>query len=339
MRARIIYNPTSGRELVKKNLVDILQIYEKAGYETSAFETTAEKNSALHEANRVAKAGFDLIIAAGGDGTINEVVNGIASLKKRPKIAIIPAGTTNDYARALHIPRNNLIDAAKLIQKKETIKMDIGKAIMAEKETYFINIGGGGLLTELTYDVPSTLKSVFGSLAYFVKGAELLPRIKPIPMHIEYDDGVYEGTASMFFIALTNSVGGFEQIAPDAKLDDGKFTMIVVKTASQIEILHLAALLLNGGKHINHPNILYAKTSKIHAKPANHSRMMINLDGEYGGDAPVTFVNLHQHIEIIANSADISAKGYAFDHSEDAAFIKVVEGLTQEDIDGDGTIS
>lgn len=339
MRARIIYNPTSGRELVKKNLVDILQIYEKAGYETSAFETTAEKNSALHEANRVAKAGFDLIIAAGGDGTINEVVNGIANLKKRPKIAIIPAGTTNDYARALHIPRNNLIDAAKLIQKKETIKMDIGKAVMAEKETYFINIGGGGLLTELTYDVPSTLKSVFGSLAYFVKGAELLPRIKPIPMHIEYDDGVYEGTASMFFIALTNSVGGFEQIAPDAKLDDGKFTMIVVKTASQIEILHLAALLLNGGKHINHPNILYAKTSKIHAKPANNSRMMINLDGEYGGDAPVTFVNLHQHIEIIANSADISAKGYAFDHSEDAAFIKVVEGLTQEDIDGDGTIS
>ena len=339
MRARIIYNPTAGRELVKKNLVDILQIYEKAGYETSAFETTAEKYSALHEANRVAKAGYDLIIAAGGDGTINEVVNGIAELEKRPKIAIIPAGTTNDYARALHIPRNNLIDAAKLVLKKETIKMDIGKATMAQEESYFINIGGGGLLTELTYDVPSTLKSVFGSLAYFVKGAELLPRIKPIPMHIKYDDGVYEGTASMFFIALTNSVGGFEQIAPDAKLDDGKFTMIVVKTASQIEILHLAALLLNGGKHINHPNILYAKTNKIYARPANNARMMINLDGEYGGDAPVTFVNLHQHIEIIANSKEISATGYAFDHSEDAAFIKKVEGLTQEDIDGDGNIS
>ena len=121
MRARIIYNPTSGRELVKKNLVAILQIYEKAGYETSAFETTPEKYSALHEANRVGKAGFDLIIAAGGDGTINEVVNGIAELEIRPKIAIIPGGTTNDYARALHIPRNNLIDAAKMVQKKEII--------------------------------------------------------------------------------------------------------------------------------------------------------------------------------------------------------------------------
>ncbi|WP_414838697.1 diacylglycerol kinase [Carnobacterium sp. TMP28] len=339
MRARIIYNPSAGRELIKKNLVDILQIYENAGYETSAFETTPKKHSALDEANRAAKAGFDLIIAAGGDGTINEVVNGIAELEKRPKIAIIPAGTTNDYARALHIPRNNLLDAAKLVQKKETIKMDVGKAIMDEKETFFINIGGGGLLTELTYDVPSTLKSVFGSLAYFVKGAEMLPRIKPIPMHIEYDEGVYEGTASMFFIALTNSIGGFEQIAPDALLDDGKFTMIVVKTASQIEILHLVALLLNGGKHIDHPNILYAKTSKIHARPANDSRMMINLDGEYGGDAPVTFINLHQHIEIIANSEDVSATGYAFDHAEDEAFIKEVEGLTQEDIDGDGKVS
>lgn len=342
MRARIIYNPTSGRELIKRNLVDILQIYEEAGYETSAFATTADANSAHNEAKRVALEGFDLIVAAGGDGTINEVVNGIAGLKRRPKMAIIPAGTTNDYARALHIPRSNLLEAAKTIQKNQTIKMDIGKAVMNEKETYFINIGGGGLLTELTYDVPSSLKSVFGYLAYFAKGAEMLPRIKPIPMHIEYDEGVYEGTASMFFVAVTNSVGGFERLAPDALLDDGKFTMIVVKTANQIEILHLIALLLNGGKHIDHPNILYAKTSKIHARPANDSRMMINLDGEYGGDAPVTFINLHQHIEMFANVDEIlGAVTNPIDYTEEVeeAFIREVEGLTNEDINEDGVIS
>ena len=170
----------------------------------------------------------------------------------------------------------------------------------------------------------------------------MLPRIKPIPMHIEYDDGVYEGTASMFFVAVTNSVGGFEQIAPDALLDDGKFTLIIVKTANQIEILHLIALLLNGGKHIDHPNILYAKTSKIHARPANDSRMMINLDGEYGGDAPVTFTNLHQHIEMFANVDEITgAVTNPIDHTEDVeeAFIKEVEGLTNEDINEDGIIS
>ena len=91
-RARIIYNPTSGREAIRRDLVDILNVYEQAGYETSAFATTPEPNSALNEARRAAEDGFDLLIAAGGDGTINEVVNGIAPLDKRPMLAIIPAG-------------------------------------------------------------------------------------------------------------------------------------------------------------------------------------------------------------------------------------------------------
>ena len=121
-RARIIYNPTSGRETLRSDLVDILAIYEKAGYETSAFATTPAPNSAKNEATRAAKDGFDLIIAAGGDGTLNEVVNGIAGLEHRPALAIIPAGTTNDYARALRIPRDDPIAAAKLILKKNYIQ-------------------------------------------------------------------------------------------------------------------------------------------------------------------------------------------------------------------------
>lgn len=339
MRARVIYNPTSGREVLKKNLVDILQILEAEGYETSAYATTPEPNSARNEAERAAIDGFELIVAAGGDGTINEVVNGIAGLENRPKMAIIPAGTTNDYARALHIPRNDVVAAARVITKKQTVKMDIGKA----NDTYFINIAGGGYLTELTYDVPSQLKSVFGYLAYLVKGAEMLPRIKPIPMKIEYDEGVFEGKASMFLLGLTNSVGGFEQIAPDAHLDDGYFSLIVVKTANVVELLHLIALMLNGGKHIDHPKVLYTKTKMVKAQPLDDSKMMINLDGEYGGDAPMTFTNLIQHIEMfgdvdaIPNDA-VTAEDEAFEDAEEA-FIKEVEGLTDEDINGDGIIS
>ncbi len=341
MRARVIYNPTSGREMVKKNLVEILQVYEDAGYETSAYATTPEPHSAQFEAERAAKAGFEMIVAAGGDGTINEVVNGIAGLDKRPKLAIIPAGTTNDYARALHIPRNNLVEAAKIIQKDQSFFMDVGEAVMGENLSYFINIGGGGMLTELTYDVPSQLKSVFGYLAYFVKGAEMLPRIKPIPMHIEYDDGIFEGEATMFLVALTNSIGGFEQIAPDALLDDGKFTLIIVKTSNLADMMYLVAQVLNGGKHITNSKIIYKKTSKIVARSGDFSKMMINLDGEYGGDAPVTFTNLHQHIEIIASTADlqkaVEQKDAAAEDVEDA-FIKEVEELTNSDINGDGEV-
>ncbi len=328
-RCRIIYNPTSGREAMKNNLVDILNILERAGYETSAYATTPEPNSAKNEAERAAKAGFNLIVAAGGDGTINEVVNGIAPLKHRPKLGIIPAGTTNDYARALKIPREDPIGAAKVIAKGQTIKMDIGEA----GKNWFVNIAAGGLLTELTYGVPSQVKSLFGYLAYLVKGAELLPQIKPIKMHLEYDGGTYDGKASMFFLALTNSVGGFEQIVPDASLDDGKFTLIVVKTSNLIEILQLITMVLNGGKHVNDPRILYVKTSKLVAKPVDE-KMMINVDGEYGGDAPMTFKNHRQHLEIFANTDEIPDEAITgTEEEETSAREHFVEGVSHlEDV-------
>ena len=254
-------------------------------------------------------------------------------------MAIIPAGTTNDYARALKIPRGNIKAAAEVIIKNQTVKMDIGQT----NRDYFINIAAGGHLTELTYEVPSELKSIFGYLAYLVKGAELLPQIKPIKMHLEYDGGEYQGNASMFFLALTNSVGGFEQIVPDAKLDDGNFTLIIVKTANILEILHLIGLVLNGGKHVDDPRIIYAKTSylKVHT-PEDGKQLMINLDGEYGGDAPMTFRNLKNHIEFFANLDDIPDEaviGEEEDYEEISQdFIKEVEKLNDEDIDGDNKI-
>lgn len=314
---------------MKNNLVDILNILERAGYETSAYATTPEPNSAKNEAERAAKAGFSLIVAAGGDGTINEVVNGIAPLKHRPKLGIIPAGTTNDYARALKIPREDPIGAAKVIAKGQTIKMDIGEA----GKNWFVNIAAGGLLTELTYGVPSQVKSLFGYLAYLVKGAELLPQIKPIKMHLEYDGGIYDGKASMFFLALTNSIGGFEQIVPDASLDDGKFTLIVVKTSNLIEILQLITMVLNGGKHVNDPRILYVKTSKLVAKPVDE-KMMINVDGEYGGDAPMTFKNHRQHLEIFANTDEIPDEAITgTEEEETSAREHFVEGVSHlEDV-------
>jgi diacylglycerol kinase (ATP) len=337
-RARVIYNPTSGKETMKKNLADILAILEQAGYEASAFATTPEEHSARNEAKRAALTGFDLVVAAGGDGTINEVVNGIAPLKKRPKMAIIPGGTTNDYARALKIPRDNPKAAAEVILKKQKIKVDIGKT----PESYFINIAAGGHLTELTYEVPSELKSIFGYLAYLAKGAELLPRIKPIKMRLVYDEGEYYGNASMFFLGLTNSVGGFEQIAPDAKLDDGKFSLIIVKTANIFEIIHLVSLMLNGGKHINDHRLIYTKTSRLEVDvPDKSHRLMINLDGEYGGDAPMVFKNLHNHIEFYADVDAIPDDAVIGpDEYEEISrdFIKEAEKLNDEDIDGDGII-
>lgn len=325
-RARLIYNPTSGQEIMKKNVANVLDILEGYGYETSAFRTTAEPHSARNEARRAAQAGFDLVIAAGGDGTINEVVSGIAPLPQRPKMAIIPTGTTNDFARALKIPRGNPVEAAKLIGKEQTINMDIG---VANSDNYFINIAAAGSLTELTYSVPSQLKTMFGYLAYLAKGVELLPRVRNTSVTITHDKGVFQGEASMIFAAITNSVGGFETIAPDAKLDDGQFTLIIVKTANLFEIVQLIRLVLQGGKHIEHPLIEYIKTSKMTIEPQTDSRMMINLDGEYGGDAPIVLENLKNHITFFANTDEISADALML-ATEDLALEAIAQKFTHE---------
>ncbi len=104
-KARLIYNPTSGREQIRKNLAYILERLEEEGYEASTHATTGE-GSAKWAAKDAGEKGFDLVIAAGGDGTIFEVVNGLAPLQKRPRLGLIPAGTTNDFARALSIPKD-----------------------------------------------------------------------------------------------------------------------------------------------------------------------------------------------------------------------------------------
>lgn len=303
-RARLIYNPTSGQEIIKKNIAEVLDVLEDVGYETSAFQTTPDPLSAQNEAERAAKAGFDLIIAAGGDGTINEVVNGVAPLENRPQLAFIPTGTTNDYARALKIPMGNPVAAAKIIAKNQTIKMDIGRAF---GQKYFINIAAAGTLSELTYSVPSEVKSRLGYFAYVAKGAEMLPRSKSRKVRITHDHGVFEGKISLMFAALTNSIGGFEQIAPDAKLNDGYFTLILVKTAKLFEMLALMIQAINGGQHVKDVNVEYLKTSKLKLEVLDRKEpFMLNLDGEYGGDTPVELEVFHNHLEFFANIDEIS---------------------------------
>lgn len=313
-RARLIYNPTSGQEIIKKNIAEVLDVLEDVGYETSAYQTTPEPLSAQKEAERAAKAGFDLIVAAGGDGTINEVVNGVAPLEDRPRLAFIPTGTTNDYARALKIPMGNPVEAAKIIAKNQTIKMDIGRAF---GNKYFINIAAAGTLSELTYRVPSEAKSRLGYFAYVAKGAEMLPRSKSRKVRITHDHGVFEGKISLMFAALTNSIGGFEQIAPDAKLDDGNFTLILVKTAKLFEMLALLIQAINGGQHVKDVNVEYLKTSKLKLEVLDSKEpFMLNLDGEYGGDTPVELEVFHNHLEFFANIDEISDDALCLENNQ-----------------------
>ena len=288
-RARLIYNPTSGREAIRKHLPDVLAKLEAAGYEASCHATTGAGDAT--EAARIAiERKYDVVIAAGGDGTIYEVVNGLAEAEHRPKLGIIPVGTTNDFARAIHVPRS--VDAAvDIIAKGHTMPIDIGKM----NDKYFINIAGGGRLTELTYEVPSKLKTMLGQLAYYLKGIEMLPSIKATDVRIEYDGKLFEGEIMLFLVANTNSVGGFERLAPDASLNDGMFSLLILKKTNLADFVRIATLALRG-EHINDPRVIYAKANRIKVTPVE--KMQLNLDGEYGGMAPAEFVNMYRHFNV-----------------------------------------
>ncbi|PKR76718.1 diacylglycerol kinase [Halalkalibacillus sediminis] len=295
-RARVIYNPSSGREAMRKALPDILESLEIAGFEASTHATTGD-DCARRAAKIACDRKYDMVIAAGGDGTVNEVVDGIASKEYRPKLGVIPMGTTNDFARALHIPRD-WKKAMEIILDGYSKKLDIGEV----NGKHFMNIAGGGRLTELTYEVPSKHKTVLGQLAYYLKGIEMLPSIRPTKARIEYDGEVLEEEIMLFLVSNTNSIGGFEKIAPNAEMDDGKFDLLILKKSNLADFIVLANKALRG-THLGDKHVVYAQASEI--KVEAEDNMQLNLDGEHGGSLPGTFRNLHKHIEFFLPEKDV----------------------------------
>ncbi|SEH88965.1 diacylglycerol kinase [Halobacillus karajensis] len=287
-RARIIYNPTSGREVIRKVLPDILQRFEQSGYETSTHATTCA-GDAIKAAEYAIDREFDVVVAAGGDGTINEVINGLAEKPHKPKVGIIPVGTTNDFARALHIPRN-IHKAVDVILDDYSHPLDIGRV----NEQYFMNIAGGGKITEISYEVPSKLKTMIGQLAYYLKGIEMLPSIRPTFVEMEYDGKWYEGEIMLFLVSNTNSVGGLEKLAPSASMDDGLFDLMIIEKMNIAEFVRLATLAIQGN-HLNHPKFFHTTASRVKVK--TDEKMQLNIDGEYGGLLPGEFVNLYRHLD------------------------------------------
>lgn len=296
-RARFIYNPTSGREEIRKRLPDILHRLENGGIETSCHATQGEGDATIAAIEAV-KRGFDLIIIGGGDGTVHEVINGVASQQVRPQIGMIPAGTTNDFARALGIPKQWEL-ACDIIIKNQPMPIDVGRI----NDKYFVNIAGGGSITELTYEVPSKLKTVIGQLAYYMKGIEKLPRLKPFDLKMQTNDFAIEEEAMLFLVSNSNSVGGFEKLAPQAMLDDGLLDVFILKKCSLPEFIRIVTLALRG-EHVNDPHVIHFQTDFVQV--TSSEKTQLNLDGEYGGTLPCSVSVLPRHLNFLVDRSGLS---------------------------------
>lgn len=232
-----VYNPHSGKGLIKNKLCDILDIFAKAGYEMTVCPT----QHAMDGYDKVCEADgrYDLIVCSGGDGTLNEVISAVMTHRMaKPKIGYIPAGSTNDFAKSLGIPKD-MVKAAKLISNDNSFLCDIG--VMNER--FFNYVAAFGAFTDVSYKTPQSMKNVLGHQAYIVESLKSLSKIKAYNMKVTCNDITITGNYIYGMVANSKSVGGMKGITgKNILLDDGLFEVILVREAKNpLELQQIVA--------------------------------------------------------------------------------------------------
>ena len=197
-----IFNPKAGKGKIKTSLMDIVDIFNKGGYEVIIRATQAPKD-AYEQVKKYADK-VDLIVCSGGDGTLDEVVTGITEVGSKVPVGYIPAGSTNDFANSLFMPKN-MLDAASMIMKEEIYRCDVGRF----NSQTFAYVAAFGLFTDVSYETSQDLKNILGHLAYVLEGAKRLLDIKAYHMKVTTENGVIEDNFIYGMVTNSRSVGGF----------------------------------------------------------------------------------------------------------------------------------
>ena len=287
-----IYNPRAGKAKIRSNLLDIIDIFAKAGYEVTAYPTQSRGDGIKAVTER--KTGYyDLIVCSGGDGTLDEVVTGMMQCERNSPIGYVPAGSTNDFANSLHIPRN-MIDAAQVIVKGRNFACDIGTF----NDDIFVYIAAFGIFTEVSYETSQDVKNVLGHMAYILEGMRRLASVKAYKIKVESRELSLEGDFLFGMITNSTSVGGFKRITGKyVQLDDGEFEVTLIKMPNNpMELNLIMAALIN--RNINTDCMYCFKTSAL--RISSQEKIAWTLDGEFGGE--------HKFVEITNQKQALSIR-------------------------------
>ena len=285
-----IFNPHSGKGQIKNNLVDIVDIMVKAGYDVTIYTTQARADATRKVMEGAAN--FDRIVCSGGDGTLDEVVTGLIKSDTNTPIGYIPAGSTNDFANSLGIPKE-MVKAAEVAVGKNPFPCDIGDF----NSDTFVYVAAFGLFTEVSYKTSQQLKNIFGHVAYIMEGAKHLHDILSYNMQVEYEEHVFQDEFIYGMVTNSVSVGGFKGMTgTDVKLDDGVFEVTLIKKPhNPIELNEILACLTN---MIDDSDLIYSfKTNEV--KITAREQIAWTLDGEFGGEHEEVIIrNLNKRVTI-----------------------------------------
>lgn len=288
-----IFNPRSGRERLRTKLLDILDLFVKAGYEVTVHVT----QSAGDAQKQVEKkgGGVELLVCSGGDGTLNEVVSGMMawSREKRPQLGYIPAGSTNDFAASLDLPKN-MLRAAAIVVAGRPFAIDVGKF---GDGRYFVYVAAFGAFTEVSYKTPQETKNVLGHQAYMLEAVKRIAGLKSYRMKFFWDDQELEEDFILGMVTNTISIGGFKGLVqPRVALNDGEFeVMLVRKPRTPKDIQSIVSCLIN--KDAENDCVYMFRTSNLRME--SEEIVDWTLDGEYGGGVKeICIENLREEIVV-----------------------------------------
>lgn len=290
MKAVMIVNPSAGKEKAVSYKEHLERELSKKYDEVEVLETRQEGDATKFAIDCAATT--DLVVAMGGDGTLSEVIMGIAPLEKRPTLAFIPLGTVNEFARALDMPLvpEEVIDEI-LTYKPRNI--DLGYI----EDQYFTNSVTIGTIPRAMHEVPSEAKTMFGPFAFVMKGVQTLAENENYHFDITYDGKHWQGEAAIVMIGLTSYIAGLEHFFPNATPDDGLIHVMIIPELGFSELVKLAPDLWKGKiMESEHVEMLTCKTLTVSAKEP----LVTNVNGDEGPKLPVEITVKPQFLTVLA---------------------------------------
>ena len=289
-----IFNPHSGKAQIKNKLLAIVVIMVKAEYEVTVYPTQSRSDASRMAGEQAAN--YDLVVCSGGDGTLDEVVSGMMECPRRIPLGYIPAGSTNDFANSLKIPKD-MEKAAQIAVGGRKFSCDVGKF----NEKPFVYVAAFGIFTEVSYSTKQEWKNILGHAAYLLEGAKSLHSIASYHMRVEHDGEIIEGEFIFGMITNSNSVGGFKNMTgKNVELDDGLFEVTLIHMPKNP--MELNAILASLTNLIDDTDLIDSfKSSQVSF--LSEEEVPWTLDGEFGGSTrEVTVRNEQRALDIMVKN-------------------------------------
>ena len=296
MKTLIVLNPAAG------SVGNVDELVEKVRrIKDSELRVTTKQGDAENLSREAVDGGCDLIVAAGGDGTLNAIINGIGERISDVSVGLIPLGTGNDFARSLNLSKD--VDASiELIERRQTRQIDLVR-VTSDGTRYFANVSGGGFSGIVDEKLTPEMKTTWGPLAYLRSAAEALPELRAYRTEMLLDDSE-QMAMNLYNVIVANGryVASGIPIAPDAVIDDGLLDIILIpeRPATQLAFL-MGQILL--GEHLTSEALVFRRAGKLAVN--SHPGMWFNVDGELVGNEPAVFEVMPRALRVVVGENDV----------------------------------